>query len=405
MLLDKGIAGRSGSTPTSGGVSAVLFPEDPTADANGPDSPEVYFDNLRANGELMNDPRLVRIFVQEASRRVMDTIEQGVQYVRTPEGRIRQHRTMGHTRPRSCTPVGGSRLLLSALRRELLHRGVRVVERTAVTRLLTEHGRVVGAVGLQVDTGEVQLYPASAVILAGGSATALFRYQSANFQTYGDGWALGYDVGARLVNMEFMEFTIIPKVGRTILPCSGISPYLGFGGKLYDRDGERILRRYDPERMETTSRATISYAVYAEWEAGRGPVTNDPSDFGEEQWREITDITNRLVSIGHDYHQQKFEWVPALHTSLGGMVIDEEAWTGVPGLWAAGECAATIHGANRLSSCAIPDCFVYGYRAGRAAARHAAAVEEPPSATAADAAREAEAVRAPFGRTARSPPP
>src|SRR5439155_9987634 len=108
-------------------------------------------------------------------------------------------------------------------RRELLHRGVQVVERTAVTRLLTEGGRVVGAAGLNVDGGELEHYRARSVVLAGGSATALFRYQSASFQTTGDAWVLGYEAGGRLVNAEFMEFTIIPKVGKTILPSSGIS--------------------------------------------------------------------------------------------------------------------------------------------------------------------------------------
>src|SRR5581483_11325988 len=250
---------------------------------------------------------------------------------------------------------------------------------------------------------EYQHYRAKATVLAGGSATALFRYQSASFQTTGDAWVLGYEAGARLVNAEFMEFTIIPKVGKTILPSSGISPYLAFGGKLYDRGGERILRRYDPERMETTSRATIAYAVYAEWAAGRGPVTNDPADFGEAEWAEIADITNRLTAVGLDYHREKFEWVPALHTCLGGMTVDEDAWTGVPGLWAAGECTATIHGANRLSSCAIPDCYTFGYRAGRAAARHALGADDPGPATVADVARDYEALRGEFAASGEKP--
>jgi len=403
LVVDKGIAGRSGSTPTSGGASAVLFPDAPTVTEAGPDSPEAYFDNLRQNGELMNAPRLVRIFVDEAWRRVLDTREQGVEYVRAADGRLRQHRTMGHTRPRTTTPIGGSRLLMSALRRELLHRGVQVVERTTVTRLLVEDGRVVGVAALNIDSGDYQHYRAKAVVLAGGSATALFRYQSANFQTTGDAWVLGYNAGARLVNTEFMEFTIIPKVGKTILPSSGISPYLAFGGKLYDRDGERILRRYDPERMETTSRATIAYAVYAEWAAGRGPVTNDPADFGDAEWAEISDITNRLASVGLDYRRERFEWVPALHTCLGGMVVDADAWTGVPGLWAAGECTSTIHGANRLSSCAIPDCYVFGYRAGRAAARYARTADSPGPAAPAAVARDRDALRAEFATSGEKP--
>ncbi len=403
LLLDRGIVGRSGSSPTSGGASAVSFPEYESAADPESDSPQRLYENLRSNGELVNDPRLVRVFVDEGPRRVKDTADMGVQYVRLPDGRFRQHRTMGHTRPRTVTPVGGSRTLMGQLRRELIHRGVRLVERIMVVRLLAEQGHIVGVAGLDVDTGEVRLFPAKAVVLAGGSATAIFPFQSASFLTTGDAWVLGYEAGAQLANVEFMEFTIIPKLGPTVMPCSGISPYLAFGGKLYDRNGERILKRYDPERMEAASRATIAFAVYSEWQAGRGPVTNDPADFGEDQWQEIRDITLRLEAIGLDYRSQKFEWVPALHTCLGGLVVDEDAWTGIPGLWAAGESACTIHGASRLSSCAIPDCYVFGARAGRSAARSAVGIDAPWRPAPDGATRETERLRAEFGPTGEKP--
>ncbi|MBI4493074.1 MAG: FAD-dependent oxidoreductase [Chloroflexi bacterium] len=403
LMLDKGIVGRSGSTPTSGSAPAVCFPQYVSPSNPESDSLERFFEDLRATGELVNDPRLVRVFVDEAPRRVLDTANMGVRYVRTPDGRFRQHATMGHTRPRTLTPIGRSRSVLGTLRRELLHRGVRIVERTAAVRLLVEDGQVAGVVGLDVLTGQVRVFPARAVVVAGGSATALFPYQSASFLTTGDAWVLGYEAGARLANVEFMEFTLIPKLGRTIIPSGGISPYLTFGGKLYDRHGERILKRYDPERMEGASRGTIVYAVYSEMQAGRGPITNEPADFNEAQWHEVPDITQRLDALGHDYRNEQFEWVPALHTCLGGMLVDAEAWTGVPGLWAAGESASTIHGANRLSSCAIPDCYVFGARAGRAAARHALRTYQPGPAAPGQAAREAEALRAHFSTNGEQP--
>jgi succinate dehydrogenase/fumarate reductase flavoprotein subunit len=403
LMVDKGIVARSGSSPTAGGASAVcLYEDDPATNPNA-DSRELLFDNIRAVGELMNDPRLVRVFVEESARRVLDTSEMGVAYVHTPDGRLRQHRTMGHVRPRTVTPVGGTRALLGALRRELLHRGVRVAERLAVTRLLKQGERVVGAVAMEVDGGEVHVLPARAVVLAGGSATALFPYQSASFVTTGDAWVLGFEAGARLANMEFMEFTLIPKAGKTVIPSGGISPYLAFGGKLYDRFGERVLKRYDPERMEATSRGTIVYAVYSEMKAGRGPVTNDPAEFDDDQWKEIREIAQRLESAGLDYRRETFEWVPALHTCMGGMIVDEHAWTGVPGLWAAGECSTTIHGANRLSSCAYPDCFVFGHRAGRTAAAWARKSESMPSPGPAVLALEADALRGQFHSSGEKP--
>lgn len=403
LVVDKGIVGRSGSSPTSGGASAVSFPEYVSPSDPDSDTPGRLFENLRTNGEYVNDPRLVRVFVDEAPRRVKDTADMGVQYVRQLDGRFRQHRTMGHTKPRTVTPIGGSRVLFGELRRELVHRGVGLMERTSVTRLIIDRGQVVGVVGLDVETGEVRVLPARSVILAGGSATAIFPYQSASFLTTGDAWVLGYEAGGRLANLEFMEFTIIPKVGATVIPTSGISPYLAFGGKLYDCFGERILKRYDPERMEATSRATIAYAVYAEWQAGRGPVTDDPADFDEKAWQEFRDITIRLESIGLDFRREKFEWVPALHTCLGGLIVDENAWTGIPGLWSAGETACTIHGANRLSSCAIPDCYVFGARAGRSAARHALSIGDPWLPAPGQDVQEADALRAPFASAGEKP--
>ncbi|MBI3076220.1 MAG: FAD-binding protein, partial [Deltaproteobacteria bacterium] len=209
-------------------------------------------------------------------------------------------------------------------------------------------------------------------VLAAGSATRLFKYASANFQTTGDAQALGFRVGAPLVNMEFVEFTVIPKVAQKIISTGGISPFTGRGSHIRNGLGERIMETYDPVRLERTTRAQLVRAIDREIREGRGPIWNDSSHFTEELWQEFhtssPEVLDRLKAAGLEYRRAPFEWVPAMHTCLGGFLIDERGETAVPGLYASGECAATIHGANRLSGNATTECLVFGKRAGRHAA-------------------------------------
>ena len=150
---------------------------------------------------------------------------------------------------------------------------------------------------------------------------------------------------------------------------------MGRGSKLFNARGERFLERWDPEQLERTTRAILTRAIYKELVEERGPVYNDASGFTPEIWDEFEysqgQVLHKLRAAGIDPRKERFEWVPAVHTYLGGILTDERTGTGVPGLFASGESATGVHGANRLSDNAISECLVFGKRSGRYAAKYA----------------------------------
>lgn len=383
MVVDKGIVGRSGSSPTSGaGINAAFghtYPEG--GEGVGRDSPQAHFDDTRMVGGEINDPRLVNDMVQGIEEAILESETWGVNFNKGPDGRFRQLQTLGNRFPRSVVGVGGGPRFMEALRKEVLHRRVHLFENRMIVGLHLQEGCVCGALGFDIRTGRWCFHRAKAVILAAGSATDLYRFASANYRTTGDALALAYKAGARLANMEFVEFTVVPKVGNAIISSGGISPFVGLGSHIVNNHGERFLRKYDPERMERTSRAILARAIFLELREGRGPVFNDASHLSEEAWRELekTDQPRlrRLTAAGLDYRREGFEWVPAVHTFLGGIVIDPECFTGVPGLFAAGECTNSIHGADRLSGNALSECLFFGKRAGKSASVSAISEKAP----------------------------
>lgn len=389
-LVDKGLMGRSGSSPTGDGVMSAPFAGEALEGDAESDSPERFFEDTLRGGEHVNDARLVAAMAAEATRVVREMETFGVRFSRArggdasrrvESGNVFQYRTLGHRYARACGPLGGGRAFMDALRKETFHRNVQVVQDTMITRLFVRDGAVAGAYGLHTGDGEETVFTAPAAVLAAGSATRLYRYSSASYQTTGDGFALGYAAGVPLAGMEFVEFTIIPKVGPKLMFSSGISPFMGRGSRLYNDAGERFMERYDPEQLERTTRARLIRAVYREMEAGRGPVWNDATHFSEDVWREFAEssdgVLHKLRAAGIDYRRDRFEWAPAVHTYLGGLSIEPSGATAVPGLFAAGEAAAGIHGANRLSDNAITECVVFGKRAGRSAAKYARAHAAP----------------------------
>ncbi len=369
VLVDKGRLGRSGSSPTSGGVPQAAFGHTDPRDSMD----QHYADTLRG-GDLVNHPRIVRAMVEDVTHRVRDLEEIGVQFKKLEGGqKFYQEKRLGSSYPRSVIPIGGSVNLLGTLRKEVFNREVSVHQWVMITTLVTEGGRVTGALGVNTQTGEFTLYRAKAIVLAAGSATGVQRFVSANFLTTGDGYRAAFQIGARLANLEFLEFTLIPAPRGLAIPMAGLSPFTSKGGRFFNARGERFLERYDPERLENTTRATIVRAAYQEMVEGRGPIVLDPSFIPDEKWDvEMTfEYMPKLAKAGIDCRRDKFEWVPALHTFLGGIVINDQCEAGIGGLFAAGEACTGTHGANRLSGNAIASALVLGARAGRNATRFA----------------------------------
>ncbi len=379
-LIDKGVPGRSGSSCTAGGGFSFAQ-AGPPPDTDSAAQQRHYADTLRA-GEGLNDPRLVQRLVEEAPLCVPELERYGLRFPHGPGGGIEPGRAPAHSEARTASPQDGGPALMDALRRELLHRRVRTIERTMVVRLAMRDGQIAGLYALPLDGGDAFLIRCASVVLAAGSATHLYPFASANYHTTGDAFALAWEAGAALANLEFNEFTLIPKVGRAVIATPGISSMMASGSHLLNGLGERFMPRYDPERAETTTRARLVQAAVLETRAGRGPVWNDSMAIpGEVRARlavEDWEILGKLQGAGLRWPEEPFEWVPASHLCLGGVVIGEQGDTAAPGLFACGEAATGIHGANRLSGNALSECLVFGIRAGRAAALHALAAGDLP---------------------------
>ena len=371
VLVDKGRLGRSGSSPTSGGVPQAAF-----AHADPRDSKDMHFRDTIVGGDFIPNQKIVRAIVNEVTDRVVELEEMGLHFKKTPDGKqFYQEKRLGSSYARSCPPVGGSVGMLGSLRKEVFNREVQVHQWTMVTKLLRQNGRVTGAFGINVQKGTYHAYRARAVVLAGGSAIAIQKYTSANFLTTGDAYVAAFDIGAPLANLEFLEFTLIPAPGGEAIPMAGLSPFTSKGGRFFNALNERFLEKYDPERLEGTTRAILVGATYKEMLEGRGPVYLDPSYIPDEKWDDEIqfEYTPKLGKAGVNARSDRFEWVPALHTFLGGLDINERCEVpGVEGLYASGESATGTHGSNRLSGNAIASAFALGARSGKHAAIYGA---------------------------------
>ncbi len=370
VLVDKGRLGRSGSSPTSGGVPQAAF-----GHADARDNKDIHFRDTVIGGDYLPHQEIVRTVVDEITDRIIELEELGLHFKKANDGkRFYQEKRLGSSYARSVPPIGGSVGMMGTLRKEVFNREVVVQQWTMITKLFMDNGRVTGALGIDVQTGAFRLFRAKAVVLAAGSAVALQKYTSANFQTTGDAYVAAFDVGAQLANLEFLEFTLIPAPNGVTIPMAGLSPFTSKGGRFLNSLGERFLEKYDPARLEGTTRAILVQATYKELLAGRGPVVIDPSFIPDDKWDDEINFeyAPKLSKAGIDCRRDRFQWVPALHTFLGGIRINANCESGIPGLFAAGESCTGMHGSNRLSGNAIASCMVLGSRAGKYAALYSA---------------------------------
>lgn len=380
-LVDKGVVGRSGSTPNAGGGAAAFLSGFPWGPYSG-DSKEAHYDDFMSEGRMINDPTLVRCVVEEGGERILELEKIGIPFSRHNDGRRICVRTFGHSHPRTYIAQGEGFGMMEGLRKEAFHRRVHVIEGMMIAKVFVSNGCSAGVLGVEVSSGQPHILGAKAVVLSPGSATGLYQFASAPFRTTGDGLAVAYEAGVRLANPEFMEFTVVPKVGRKVLASGSIAPFMGRGSRLFNAKGERIMKRYDPQRMEVTSRCILVRAIWQEMAQGRGPVYNDCSHFSKSDWTDMESsgsgsLARKLASMGLDYRKDRFEWMPAVHTLLGGIVMNERCETNIEGVYAAGEVTNGVHGANRCSGNAFTECLVLGRRAGRNAALFALKARPP----------------------------
>jgi len=368
VLADKGRVGFSGSTPTSDGETAAInHPED---------SEEVYLKETIEGGGFVNVRELAEVLIKEGNQAVEKLEIYGVPYIRNPDGKIKVDRESSMSYPRTPNVKGGGPAFSLALRKEALHRGVKFYENMMAHELVLAESSVNGCLSINVTNGKNIYFHSKAVILAAGSATDLYPHATADYKTTGDGYWLGWNAGLEFINMEFLEFRIMVAPYGVPLPSAGIGHIRKAGAKFYNALGDQILRKTDPDRKKLVQRVESAYGLYKEIKEGRGPIYMDATAVSEEDYYYLehvieTGILKKLRDLGVDYRKERFQWFsPGLHTFLGGVRIDGNCLTSVPGLYAAGENAGGVYGADRNGNY-LTACAVFGFRSGTHAAKTA----------------------------------
>jgi succinate dehydrogenase / fumarate reductase flavoprotein subunit len=398
-LVCKSLLGKAHTVMAEGGAAAALgnvWPED---------SWQVHFRDTMRGGKLLNNWRMAEIFAKEAPDRILELEEYGAVFDRTKDGLISQRDFGGHRYARLAHVGDRTGLeIIRALQYKMIHMGVDVFMETTVTRLLTDAGRIAGAFGYRRDTGEFLVFRAKAVVLATGGLGKTWKYTSMSWESTGDGIALALDAGADLIDVEMVQFhptgMVWPPGARGILVTESVR---GDGGVLRNAEGRRFMFDHIPEFFkgetadteaeadawytdktkrrppELLPRDEVTRAIYAEVKAGRGsPHGGVFLDIATRRGADY--IQKRLPSMYHQFRElagvditkEPMEVYPTCHYSMGGVRVDPETEaTTVPGLFAAGELAAGLHGANRLGGNSLSDILVFGRRAGLHAAKYA----------------------------------
>ncbi|HEV1991679.1 MAG TPA: FAD-binding protein, partial [Candidatus Dormibacteraeota bacterium] len=341
------------------------------------DTWEVHFADTIKGGKFINDWRMAELHAKESPERVLELERWGAVFDRTWQGRIHQRPFGAHTYPR-LAHVGdrtGLELIRTLQDRAVHTSGVDVHMEVTVFKLLKSAGRIAGALAYRRADGSVILYRCSALLLATGGAGKMYRVTSNSWECTGDGTALAYDAGAQLRDMEMVQFhptgMVWPTGVRGILVTEGVR---GEGGVLRNKDGERFMERYDRERMELSSRDIVARAINSEVAAGRGTphggayldITHRKPEYIKSKLPSMYEQFLKLAKV--DITKQPMEVAPTIHYAMGGVRVEAETGAStVPGLYAAGEVASGLHGANRLGGNSLSDLLVFGKRAGEAA--------------------------------------
>jgi succinate dehydrogenase / fumarate reductase flavoprotein subunit len=373
-VVCKSLLGKAHTVMAEGGIAAAM------ANVDRGDDWRTHFRDTMRGGKYLNNWRMAQIHAQEAPDRVRELEQWGALFDRTADGDILQRAFGGHTFKRLCHV--GDRTGLEMIR-TLQDRGVQmgfhVYMECAVTKLLTEGNRVCGAVGYWREQGRFVVFRAKSVVLATGGIGKAWKITSNSWEYTGDGMALAYDAGAELMDMEFVQFhptgMVWPPGVQGLLVTEAVR---GEGGVLRNRQGERFMERYDPDKMELSTRDVVARAIYTEVREGRGTehggafldISQKPAEYVK---RKLPSMYHQFLELADvDITKGPMEVGPTCHYMMGGVRVDAEtAETTVPGLYAAGEVAAGLHGANRLGGNSLSDLLVFGRRAGLAAAEGA----------------------------------
>ncbi|MDX1615171.1 MAG: FAD-binding protein [Candidatus Promineifilaceae bacterium] len=366
----------------AGGINAALGTVDPE------DSWQQHFADTVHEGYFLSDSETVQLMVREAPAALLELADWGADFARLPDGRLDQRFFGAHTYRR--TAYAGDytgREIVKTLAHQVIDRGIPIHENQYVSHLLVS-GRgakavCFGVLAFDLATGARTLYLADAVILAAGGHTRIWRRSSSRRdENTGDAMALALRAGVELADMELVQFhptgMVAPETMAGTLVTEAVR---GEGGRLYNAQGERYMARYDPERMELSTRDRVALANYTEIVEGRsgpnGGVFLDISHLPKETIiAKLPRMYRQFLEAQMlDISKEKMEVAPTAHYSMGGVVIDPATHaTRVTGLYAVGEGTSGLHGANRLGGNSLAEIVVFGRHAGEAAAAHSRAL-------------------------------
>ena len=434
-VVCKSLLGKAHTVMAEGGVAAALNNmRNPDGSAEG-DGWQTHFVDTLKGGGFLNNWRTAEIFAKEAPERVLELEQYGAVFDRTPEGLIAQRPFGGH-KYRRLNHVGDRTglELIRTLQDKAVGVGINAHMEVTLTRLIKDGERVVGAFGYYRESGKFVVFKARAVVFATGGWGKMYKFTSNSWEGTGDGLMMAYHAGAELLDMEMIQFhptgMIWPPGMRGILVTEGVR---GEGGFLKNNKGERFM--FNPEYTpalyqgqfaeeekeglrwledkknnrrppELLPRDVVARAIYREVEAGRGgehggvylDVTHRGADYIKRKLPSMYEQFHALGGI--DITKEPMEIYPTIHYTMGGVKVEPETCaTTVEGLFAAGEVAAGLHGANRLGGNSLSDIIVFGKRAGEGAAAFAKAHSMPITPDAAQIEEEIEALLTPLERT------
>jgi succinate dehydrogenase / fumarate reductase flavoprotein subunit len=406
-VISKSLLGKAHTVMAEGGIAAAM------ANVDDRDNWRVHFADTMRGGQYLNNWRMAELHAKEAPTRVRELEAWGALFDRTKDGRILQRNFGGHRYPRLAHVGDRTGLeMIRTLQDHGVHLGLDVFMEHTVVKLVKDGERIAGAFGYDRERGRFHLFRAKAVVLATGGIGRAYKITSNSWEYTGDGHVLGYDAGAALMDMEFVQFhptgMIWPPSVRGILVTEGVR---GEGGVLRNRNGERFMFKDIPPLYvnqtaeseeegwrytqgdkdarrppELLTRDHVARCIRREVREGRGTahggVLLDIAWIKEKLPNSVEHIKKKLPSMYHqfkqladiDITQEPMEVGPTTHYMMGGVRVDADSqMSDVPGLFAAGECAAGLHGANRLGGNSLSDLLVFGQRAGEHAAKFAKA--------------------------------
>ena len=404
-LVCKSLLGKAHTVMAEGGIAAAL------ANVDERDNWKVHFADTMRGGQYVNQWRMAELHAKEAPDRVRELEAWGAVFDRTQDGRILQRHFGGHKYPRLAHVGDRTGLeMIRTLQDHGVHKGIEVHMEHTILSLLKDGDRVIGAFGYDRERGRFKIFRAKAVVLATGGIGRAYKITSNSWEYTGDGHALAYEAGAELIDMEFIQFhptgMVWPPSVMGILVTEGVR---GEGGILMNKDRKRFMFESIPENYrqqtadneeegwrycqgakdarrppELLTRDHVSRCIVREIKEGRGSphggVFLDISWIKSKLPNAAEHIKRKLPSMYHQFKQladiditkQPMEVGPTTHYVMGGVRVDPDTqMSRLPGLFAAGECAAGINGANRLGGNSLSDLLVFGKRAGEFAAQFA----------------------------------